>query len=152
VPLEKLASESGLSLEDAEEVLLLIQSFDPVGVAARNLRECLLAQAKLMTPRQPLMEKIIDKHLPELERKNYQAIAKALGEPIEKVIDSVKMIMELEPKPGRSFHSSDTQYITPDIYVYKVGDEFVISLNEDGMPRLRISPYYRNILAAAKAG
>lgn len=109
-----------------------------------------MVQAKLMKPRQPLVEQILSGHLGDLERKNYQAVAKALNFPLEKIIEATKLILEFEPKPGRSFHSSDTQYITPDIYVYKVGDEFMIVLNEDGMPKLRISPYYKTILASAK--
>ena len=147
--LEDLAVETKMEFEDAEEVLKIIQNFDPVGVASRNLRECLLIQAKFMSPRQEIVEKIIDQHLPDLERKNYGNVAKALGISVEKVIESTKLIMEFEPKPGRNFASSDTQYITPDIYVYKVADEFQIVLNEDGMPKLRISPYYRNIMQAA---
>jgi RNA polymerase sigma-54 factor len=148
--LEDLARESGVELEDAEEVLKIVHNFDPLGVGSRNLRECLAIQAKLMHPRQPLVEKIIDQHLGDLERKNYGAVSKALDVSLDKVIEATKLIMEFEPKPGRAFHTSDTQYITPDIYVYKVADEFVIVLNEDGMPKLRISPYYKNILAAAQ--
>jgi len=148
--LADLAEESGLEVEDAEEVLKILQNFDPIGVASRNLQECLLIQARFMTPRQPLVETIIEKHLPELERKAYSTISKALSLPLEKVIEATRLILELEPKPGRSFESNDTQYISPDIYVYKVGDEFMIVLNEDGMPKLRISPYYKNILQASK--
>lgn len=148
--LEDLARESAIEFEDAEEILKIVQNFDPVGVGSRNLQECLSLQAKFMNPRQPLVEQIIDHHLGDLERKNYSAIAKTLSIPLEKVIEATKLILEFEPKPGRSFHTSDTQYITPDIYVYKVGDEFVIVLNEDGMPKLRISPYYKNILASAQ--
>ncbi|MEK6578378.1 MAG: RNA polymerase factor sigma-54 [Bdellovibrionota bacterium] len=148
--LPDLAKEAGMELEDAEEVLKIIQNFDPLGVGSRNLQECLMVQAKLMKPRQPLVEQILSGHLGDLERKNYQAVAKALNFPLEKIIEATKLILEFEPKPGRSFHSSDTQYITPDIYVYKVGDEFMIVLNEDGMPKLRISPYYKTILASAK--
>jgi len=148
--LEDIAREAKIQLEDAEEVLKIIQNFDPLGVGSRNLQECLAIQAKFMNPRQPLVEQIIDHHLGDLERKNYQAIAKALQIPLEKVIDATRLILEFEPKPGRSFHTSDTQYITPDIYVYKVADEFMIVLNEDGMPKLRISPYYKNILASAQ--
>lgn len=151
--LADLAREAGMEFEDAEEVLKIVQNFDPVGVGSRNLQECLMIQARFMNPRQPLVEKIIENHLPDLERKNYPAIAKALSTPLEKVIEAIKLILEFEPKPGRSFQSGDTQYITPDIYVYKVGDEFVIVLNEDGMPKLRISPYYKSILqSAAKDG
>ena len=148
--LEDLARESQLELEDAEEVLKMVQNFDPLGVGSRNLQECLSIQARFMNPRQPLVEKIIENHLGDLERKNYSSIAKALGVPLEKVIEATKLILEFEPKPGRSFHTSDTQYITPDIYVYKVADEFMIVLNEDGMPKLRISPYYKNILSSAQ--
>lgn len=148
--LEDLARESEMELEDAEEVLKIVQNMDPLGVGSRNLQECLAIQAKFMNPRQPLVEQIIAHHLSDLERKNYQAVAKALNVPLEKVIEATKLILEFEPKPGRSFHTSDTQYISPDIYVYKVGDEFVIVLNEDGMPKLRISPYYKNILASAQ--
>jgi RNA polymerase sigma-54 factor len=148
--LEDLAREAEVELEDAEEVLKIVQNFDPLGVGSRNLQECLSVQAKLMDPRHPLAEQIIAHHLGDLERKNYSSVAKALGIPLEKVIEATKLILELEPKPGRSFHTPDTQYITPDIYVYKVAEEFVIVLNEDGMPKLRISPYYKNILSSAQ--
>jgi RNA polymerase sigma-54 factor len=148
--LEDLAKECEMELEDAEEILKMIQNFDPVGVASRDLRECLLLQAQFMKPRQPLIEKIISEHLSDLEKKNYSGIAKTLGTPLAQIEAATRLIMEFEPKPGRSFHSSDTHYITPDIYVYKVADDFVISLNEDGLPKLRISPYYKNVLLAAK--
>jgi RNA polymerase sigma-54 factor len=109
-----------------------------------------MIQAKFMDPRQPLVEQMIQSHLGELERKNYSAIAKTLGVSLDKVIEATRVILEFEPKPGRSFNTGDTQYITPDIYVYKVADEFMIVLNEDGMPKLRISPYYKNILSSAQ--
>ncbi len=147
--LEEISREAGIELEDAEEVLKIIHNFDPVGTGSRSLQECLSIQARFMVPRQPLVEKIIESHLGDLERKNYQGIAKALGVTYDRVVQATKLIMELEPKPGRSFMTNDTHYITPDIYVYKLADEFVIVLNEDGMPKLRISPYYKNILAQA---
>lgn len=145
-----LAREASIDPEDAEEILKLVHNFDPLGVASRNLQECLSIQAQFLLPRQPLVEQIIEHHLGDLERKNYNAISKALGVSLEKVIEATRVILEFEPKPGRCFHSSDTQYITPDIYVYKVAEEFMIVLNEDGMPKLRISPYYKNILASAQ--
>jgi len=147
--LEDLAREAKIETEDAEEVLKIIHNFDPVGVGSRNLQECLTIQARFMTPRQPLVEKIIELHLGDLERRNYQGIAKSLAVHFDRVVEATRLIMELEPKPGRSFMTNDTHYITPDIYVYKLQDEFVIVLNEDGMPKLRISPYYKNILASA---
>ncbi len=148
---EDICREAGLELEDAEEVLKMIQNFDPLGVGSRDLRECLLLQAKFLEPRQPLVEKIISEHLTDLEKKNYATVAKVLGVQLKEVTDATRLIMEFEPKPGRNFVTGDTHYITPDIYVYKVADEFVISLNEDGLPKLRISPYYKSVLQNAKA-
>ncbi|HRK01739.1 MAG TPA: RNA polymerase sigma-54 factor, partial [Oligoflexia bacterium] len=150
-PLEELAKEMQMELEDALEVLKMMQKFDPIGVCARDLQECLMVQAHFLQPRNEMVEKIIAHHLPDLERRNYQSIARALGIPMDEVIAATKVILELEPKPGRSFVASDnTQYITPDIYVYKVGNEYVIMLNEDGMPKLRVSGYYKNVLSGAK--
>lgn len=149
--MEDIAKEANMHLEDAEEVLKIIQKFDPIGVGSRNLQECLRIQAEMMIPRNELVETIIRNHLGDLEKKNYQNIAKAMGISMDMVIVSTKLILELEPKPGRLFVSSDNiQYITPDIYVYKVANEFVIMLNEDGMPKLRVSSYYKSVLADAK--
>jgi len=82
----------------------------------------------------------------DLEKKNFQAIAKAMNKDVREVIEISEIIFGMEPKPGRAFLKSDTQFITPDVYVYKVGEEYVVSLNEDGLPRLRISNLYRNLL------
>ncbi len=148
---EDLAKEAGLEVEDATEVLKILQRFDPLGVCSRNIQECLLAQAEFLIPRNTLLEKIVLNHLHDLEKKNYSQISKALGVSMDDIIFSTKIILELEPKPGRSFVTIDnTQYITPDIYVYKVGDKFVITLNEDGMPKLRVSSYYKSVLANTK--
>ncbi len=151
MPVEDLAKEASLDVDDAFEVLKLLQKFDPLGVCARNLQECLAAQAEMMLPRNELVEKIIHSHIHDLEKKNYPAIAKAMGVSVEEIYIATKVILELEPKPGRSFVSLDnTQYITPDIYIYKVGDEYVIMLNEDGMPKLRVSNYYKSVLSGSK--
>lgn len=143
------ALAAGMELEDADEVLRMIQQLDPIGIGSRSLQECLQIQSEFLIPRQELVEKILADYMPELEKRNYNAIAKSLSLPIEKIAEAARTIMEFEPKPARSFHSADTQYISPDIYVHKVGNEFMILLNEDGMPRLRISPYYKTILSAA---
>jgi RNA polymerase sigma-54 factor len=151
VPVEDLAKEAQMDAEDANEVLKMMQRFDPLGVCSRSLQECLMIQAEFLKPRNETVEKIITSHLHDLERKNYQNVARGLGISMDEVIVATKIILEFEPKPGRSFVSSDnTQYITPDIYVYKVGGEFVITLNEDGMPKLRVSSYYKNVLSSAK--
>lgn len=141
-----LATECGMELEDAEEILKMIQNFDPVGIGARNLQECLLTQAKMLSPRQPLVETIIQNHMNELEKHNLPAIAKALNVSIDKVVEAEKVVHEFEPKPGSLYTEPDAQYITPDIYINKVGEQFVIHMNDDGIPRLRVSNYYKSII------
>jgi RNA polymerase sigma-54 factor len=151
--LEDIAKELEFDLEDAEEVLKVIQRFDPLGVAARDVRECLLVQAKLLYDPDSLVVKIIQNHLEDLEKRNLAAITKATGASEEDLKEAARQIKEdFDPKPGRSFGTgSDTHYIVPDVYVYKVGDDFAIQLNEDGLPKLRVSAYYKKILTQAKA-
>jgi RNA polymerase sigma-54 factor len=123
-----------------------IQTFDPTGVAARDLRECLLLQAQQLFPQELLMQRIISSHLNILAKKSYQSLARELGVPLEEIIRSTRLISELDPRPGRRFNDDNIPYITPDVYVFKMGDEYVVMLNEDGLPKLRINSYYRNIL------
>jgi RNA polymerase sigma-54 factor len=144
--LNTLAVQAGIDPEDAEEILKMIQNFDPLGIGSRNLKECLHIQARLLNPRQPLVEKIIDDHMAELEKHNIPAIAKALNAPIEQVVEAQKIIHEFEPRPGSLFTQPDTQYIQPDIYIQKVGNQYVIHMNDDGIPRLRVSSYYKSIV------
>jgi RNA polymerase sigma-54 factor len=151
--LTDIAAELKFDLEDAEEVLKVIQRFDPVGVCARDLRESLSTQAEFLFPPDSLIRRVIQNHLEDLERRNLSAIVKATGASEEDIKETARLIREeLDPKPGRSFGSgSDTYYIVPDVYVYKVGEDYAIQLNEDGMPRLRVSAYYKKILTQAKA-
>ena len=144
--LEDIAVSFPCEIEDVENVITLIQSFDPVGVAARDLRECLLIQAKHFNLDNTIVTKIISDHLGHLENKNYKLIAKALKIKIDDVLAAVTIIRDLEPKPGREFNDEEPYYIIPDIYVYKLEDEFVIMLNEDGMPRLQLNSYYQNAI------
>jgi RNA polymerase sigma-54 factor len=146
-----IATQAGIELEDAEEVLKMIQHFDPIGIGARSLKECLLIQARLLQPRQPVVETIIEKHMVELEKHNIPAIAKTLGIPIEQAVEAQKIIHEFEPRPGNLFTEPDTQYIQPDIYIQKVGEQYVILMNDDGIPRLRVSSYYKSIVQKENA-
>ncbi len=140
ITIEDLAREVGLDPEDAGEVLRLIQSLDPVGVASRDLRECLLVQAEHMGyGDDDLLWKVIDRHLPNVERRNFGAIARDLGVELNDVYEAAKIIQAFEPRPGRNFASEDAPYITPDVYVHKVGDDYVVSTNDDGLPKLRIN-------------
>lgn len=145
-PLEQIAQEHNLEMEDIEEALALIQEFDPPGVGARDLKECLLIQARHLEEDTNDLVHLINHHLKDLEKKNFDAIAKAMNKDIRDVSEMCKIVYSMEPKPGRAFAPTETHYITPDIYVYKVGDEYVVSLNEDGLPRLKISNFYRNRL------
>lgn len=144
--LSEIAASAHVSEELVLEVFKKIQEFDPVGVAARDLKECLLIQTRHLGLEGTLVETIISNHLHQLGVKNYQAIAKETGSSLANVIKAVEVITRLEPKPGRACSSEETHYISPDIYVYKVGDEFVIVLNDEGLPMLRVSPFYRGIL------
>lgn len=141
----KLAEEAELDPEDAEEVLKIIQRFDPIGVCSRDLRECLRIQAEYLAL-DALVLSIIDHHLANLEKKNYGAIAKELNVAMEEVLDVAQIIAELEPRPGRNYLREEPQYITPDVYVHKVGDQYFVVANDDGMPRLKISGFYRTAM------
>lgn len=145
--LPEIAASAHVSEEQVLRVLKTIQEFDPIGVAARDVKECLWIQAQHLGLGGTLVETIISKYLPQLEGKNYQAIAKETRSSLADVLNAVEVITRLEPKPGRAYSGEEIHYISPDIYVYKVGNEFVISLNDDGLPRLHVSPFYRDILA-----
>jgi len=143
----RLAAEAGLDAEDAEEVLRMIQQFDPIGVAARSLEECLTIQAEHFEMDE-LVLKVITDHLGDLEKRHYQALAKALGCPLEEVYDVAQIIAELEPRPARRFQTEEPRYIVPDVYVHRVGDDYYVVANDDGMPKLKISGFYRSAMAS----
>lgn len=140
---EEIADACVTTAEKVEQVLGLMQTFDPIGVCARNLQECLMIQARHLGLDDTVVTAIIENHLKHLENKNYKAISSALKLPIDDVISAVYVIRELEPKPGREFSDEEPHYITPDIFVYKFEDDFTIVLNDDGMPRLRVNSFYK---------
>src|SRR5690606_27881346 len=131
---------------DAEEVLQILQRFDPVGVASRSLAECLTIQATHFGMDEFVIRVIRD-HLPNLEKRNYPAIAKDLEIELEDVYDIAQVIGELDPRPGRNYAPPETQYITPDVYVHRVGEKYYVVPNDDGMPKLKISGFYRAAMA-----
>jgi RNA polymerase sigma-54 factor len=142
-----IAEEAGIPEERAEAVLLQIQEFDPIGVATRGLSECLMVQARLAGISDPLVLRIIEKYLDQLQRKDYRSICRQEDVTVERVSEAAHIIGSFEPRPGRQFASDEPIYITPDIFVHKVGDEFHVVLNEDGMPKLRVSSAYRDVLS-----
>ena len=144
--LSEIAERCQTTVEQVEKVLQLIQAFDPPGVAARSIQECLLIQLKTDPNPDPVSVEIVEEHFDELSRRRYPDIARALKLPLDRVMESVEEIMGLEPKPGRRFGGADSRYIVPDVVVHKMGGEYVVVLNEDGIPRLRVNSLYRSLL------
>ena len=144
--LEEIAQHSGYPLGLIETTLEKFQAFDPPGVAARDLRECLLLQLRALGIDDPLVRKLVEDHLGGLQKRDFRGIARALGLTVEEVAAAGRVIARLEPRPGRAFGGEDPVYITPDIFVVKIGDDFHILLNEDGLPKLRINSLYRDVL------
>jgi len=150
--LEEIAAEELLPVDDVEEGMLLVQTFDPLGVGAQNLAESLLIQARVVYPDDRIVLKILKNHVSHLEKRDYKRIARSLGVSMPRVLEAVRAIADLEPRPGREFVTEEPRYITPDIYVLKGDDGYIIQLNEDGVPKLRVSSYYRGVLSGAKKG
>jgi len=146
ISLEELSRITDYPSEKVLETLHLIQNFDPIGVAARDTQECLLIQVRFHKLDGTLVERIILDYMKELENRNYDRVASALSLSIKDVVSAVSIIQTLDPRPGRAYSSDETIYITPDIYVFKVGDDYEIVQNEDGLPKLRINGYYKQIL------
>ncbi|MFE8605659.1 RNA polymerase factor sigma-54 [Archangium violaceum] len=153
-PLIRLANEGDVPMGLAERTLRRIQNLEPKGCAARDLQECLLIQVSALKDKHaPLLGMIIKRHMKYLESKNLPAIAKDLKVPLEEVVEASKLLPKLDPKPGRNFSGDDAQYITPDVFVYKMGeDEYTVVLNDDGLSKLRISGTYRNALKSGGVG
>jgi RNA polymerase sigma-54 factor len=144
--LEEVATRCQTTPQEVERVLTqMVQRFDPMGVGARTIQECLLLQLRADPPVDPLSEEIIEQHFDDLSRRRYADIARALKQPLDRIMESIEEIMGLEPKPGRSFGGSDARYIVPDVFVYKISGEYTVVLNEDGVPRLRVSSLYRSL-------
>jgi RNA polymerase sigma-54 factor len=152
VSLEDICSETNLPPDLVGGVLRKVQQFDPPGVGARDLTECLLIQLEQLAVRDPLAEKIVSEHLSLLKNRNYPAIARKLGVSVERVNHAAHLISKLEPKPGKAFGGEVIQEIVPDVYVYKVEGEYVIYLNDEGIPRLNVNPLYRSVLSDTRAG
>ena len=142
---EEICTATGSSAEEVEAVLRRIHFFDPVGVAAQDLRECLLIQLENLQLSDSLAAKIIANYLNFLESKRYEKLAKDLGVTIDEIADAAHLIATLEPKPSRGFEQDEVRTVLPDVFVEKVGDEYVIFLNDDGVPRLRVNSLYRRL-------
>jgi len=144
--IDEIVAETGCDEELAQRVIGVIQDMDPAGIGARNVKESLLLQLGRLDLANTLATEIIDKNLHDLELKNYGVIAKATGRPLKEVLAAIDVITRLNPFPGRQYSDEETHYIVPDVYVHKVGDEYLIVLNDEGLPRLKVSSVYQEIL------
>ena len=151
IGVEELAVEAKCKPEEMAEILRRVQELDPPGVAARDLPECLLIQLDRLELSDSLAAEICRHHLHLVEKKDMPGLCRALKSSKEEVATAIEVIRGLEPRPGRAYSNTDSVYVTPDVYINKVGDEFVISLNEDGLPKLRLSKEYRQMLSNKEA-
>jgi RNA polymerase sigma-54 factor len=144
--LDEIARAAEARMETAEIALRLIQSFDPIGVGARTIAECLLLQIRALKLQDTVVEKIVMNNMDELEKKKYAALAQRYELPLQDIMAAVKVIEGLEPKPGRNFSGDNTNYIIPDVYLIKTAEGYQIILNDEGLPRLKISSFYRKLI------
>ena len=142
---EEIALACNCDSDKVPLVLDRIKEFDPTGVGASNLQECLLIQARFLGMQGSVVERLLLNHLNDLETRKYKQIARDLGVDINQVLMASKIISGFDPRPGRIYGSEEVQYISADIFVYKVGEEYVVMLNDDGLPSLKLSPYYNEV-------
>jgi RNA polymerase sigma-54 factor len=144
---DEIAETGGHSKEDVELALKLIQGLDPPGVAARDLRECLLQQLKVSaSPSSSMAGRIVSEHLDKLQNRQYKEIARALDRPQPAVERALELIRTLDPRPGQRYNVAEARLVEPDVAIVKVDDDYKIVMNEDGMPQLRLSRRYRRML------
>ena len=144
--IEEIIKGAEAQRETVEKALSLIQGFDPIGVGARNVMECLLLQLKALNLGGTLVEKIIINNMDELEKRKYPQIAQQYNLPLKDIMSAVKIIEGLEPKPGRNFSNYNTNYVVPDVFLVKTADGYQIILNDEGLPRLRVSSFYKKLI------
>jgi len=145
-PIEELAAQLESDAATLERVLQRIQRFDPPGVAARDLRECLHLQLINLGMEESLAARIVLNHLDLLEKHRYSEIVRTCGATPDLVTQAAKIIALLEPKPGRDYKGQEPIYIVPDVYIQKVGEDYVVTLNDGAVPRLRLAGYYQRVL------
>lgn len=137
---DEIAEIAKSTPEKVQKVLAHIQNFDPIGIAARDARECLLIQIKnLNYDRDPVLVELIQSHLEDLEAKRYKPLLRKFKMEMEDLREYLDIIKSLDPMPGSSYGGGEPTYVSPDVFVYKNGDEFVILLNEEGLPQLQLS-------------
>jgi RNA polymerase sigma-54 factor len=149
-PMEEVAEELGEPVEEIERVLRIIQRFEPTGVGARDVVECLLLQIAVEYPDEPELKVLVQQHLEELERRQIPKIAKAMGVRPERVEELKDLLSKLNPWPGHEFSSDPPQYVTPEVVVEKIDEEYVVYLSDETLPELRINQDYRKMIRGGR--
>src|SRR5918993_5074328 len=149
---DELAAMGPWPTEEVERSLKLVQGFDPIGVASRDLQECLLLQLRHLGMAGTPSERIVTEHMRLLQNHQVPELARKMGMSIDDLKQHIEIIRHLDPKPGSRYNPSQSQYVIPDVYIVKVEDQYVAALNEEGLPQLRISPVYRRLLDKAGGG
>src|SRR5206468_7552347 len=145
---EEIAEMGPWPIETVEEAHHAVMHLDPVGIGARNARECLLVQLENMGAGDRLATKLVRDHWDQLPQHKLPELARQLGVPLEEVVSELEVIKKLDPYPGRKYSPDDPQYIEPEVSIEKVDDDYVIRFNDDGLPQLRINKTYRQIMLA----
>jgi len=143
---EEIAETANEDIINVRKAVDIVQSFDPPGIGARDLKECMILQLKLLGLEESLAGKIIVNNMEELRKKNYKQIARLCSASLDEVAAAVKVVESLEPRPARNFFSANTDYVIPDVFVVKTDDGYQIVLNEERLPKLRINSYYKKLL------
>jgi len=146
ITLEEVCQVAGCTMEEADEALTVVQAMDPVGVGSRDLRECLVLQLESLGLSDSLACRIVQTHLPLLESHKFKEISARTGASFEDVLQAVDYIKHLIPKPGQKYNSQKVTYVQPEVTIAKVDDEFVILLNDEGVPQLRLNASYKELL------
>ncbi|WP_319584878.1 RNA polymerase factor sigma-54 [uncultured Pseudodesulfovibrio sp.] len=147
--MEELTAMVQASEEEIESVLVRIQHLDPVGVGARTPQECLLVQMEVLGYDDPILVSLVRDHLEDLEKNRYKPLARKFKITMDELKSYLDLMQTLDPMPGANFSSTEPHYVSPDVYVYKYGEDFVIILNEDGMPRLQMNTFYMDSMKGA---
>lgn len=149
---EDIASETLSPLALVESMLHRLQRFDPVGVAARSPRECLLIQLEMLGQDDPILVSLVGDHLEDIEKRRYKPLLRKFKIQMEDLKAYLDIIQSLDPMPGASYGSESTVYVSPDVFVYEYEGDFVIVMNDDGLPKLQLSPYYMDDMHLAVKG
>jgi RNA polymerase sigma-54 factor len=144
---EEIGAQGNYTADDVEEAVTMVQEFDPPGVAARDLRECLLLQLKVLDPDNALAQLIVGEHLKLLQNNQLKDVARAVNRPVELVKRAVDVIKRLDPKPGLRYNKIEPRLVEPDVQFRKVDGEWQVFMNDDDLPQLRLNPTYRRLLA-----